>query len=149
MRVLPFADTTFDVVMNLFTSFGYFETDEEHALVFREVARVLRGGGWFVLDYLNATRVTEALVEHEELTLGGRRVSIDRRLSEDGRFVFKEMNLVDNNRRFTERVRLFTPRELERLLQAAGLTVRERFGSYAGDALTSDSSRVLLFSVRS
>jgi len=148
MRYLPFTTSSFELVVNLFTSFGYFETDAEHEMVLQEVARVLKRGGRFVLDYLNASRVQANLVKREERTFGGRRVAINRRISDDGRFVFKEMDLIDEGRRFVERVRLFSAHELERLLVGAGFSVQERFGSYDGDSLTADSPRVLLFSER-
>ena len=147
MRQLPFAGSSFDVVVNLFTSFGYFKTDNEHRAVLLEVARILSRGGWFVLDYLNAMRVKDDLVEHEELTMGGRRVSVSRWISEDGKYVFKNMDLVDEGRSYRERVRLFEHEDLELLLSDAGLNVRERYGSYQGDALADSSPRVLFLSV--
>jgi SAM-dependent methyltransferase len=146
MRWLPFADSCFGMVINLFTSFGYFETDEESELVLREIARVLKHRGRFVIDYLNASFVRDTLVEHEEQTLGGKHVEIERRISNDGRFVFKEMNLIDETRSFVERVRLFSSSELEHLLVNAGFSIQERFGNYAGDNLTDSSPRVMLFS---
>ncbi|MFC1639597.1 class I SAM-dependent methyltransferase [Gemmatimonadota bacterium] len=146
MRCLPFVSSCFELVVNLFTSFGYFETDEENELVLREIARVLKRRGRFVIDYLNASLVRDTLVEHEEQTLGERRVVIDRRISDDGRFVFKEMDLIDEDRRFVERVRLFSSSELERLVVNAGFSVQERYGSYDGENLAADRPRVLLFS---
>jgi hypothetical protein len=100
-----------------------------------------------VLDYLNASHVRDCLVEHEELTLGGKRVAVERRISEDGRYVFKDMHLLDEGSHFEEKVRLFELVELELLLVDAGFSVKERFGSYQGDLLAADSPRVLLFSV--
>ncbi len=147
MRFLPLAASSFDLVVNLFTSFGFFETDDQHGAVLGEVARVLCRSGWFVLDYLNASRVRDDLVEREHLTLGGRQVAVERRISADGRFVLKDMKLIDEGRGFQERVRLFSPEELENLLAAAGFSVRDRFGSYQGETLTADSPRALLFSV--
>ena len=144
MRSLPFASSCFELVVNLFTSFGYFETDEESELVLQEVARVLKNRGRFVIDYLNASFVQDTLVDHEEQNLGGRRVIIERRISDDGRFVFKEMKLVYEERSFVERVRLFSELELERFLVNAGFSVQERYGSYAGEDLTGDSPRVIL-----
>jgi SAM-dependent methyltransferase len=146
MRCLPFANASFELVVNLFTSFGYFESDAENELVLQEVARVLKKRGRFVLDFLNASQVRDTLVKREEQTLGGRRVAIDRRISDDGRFVFKKMDLVDEDRHFVERVRLFSASELERLLINAGFSVQERFGDYDGNEFTAESPRVLLFS---
>src|SRR5882762_11981979 len=54
MRDLPFADETFDLVVNLFTSFGYFDDDREHLRVLSCVAAAMRRGGTLVIDFLNA-----------------------------------------------------------------------------------------------
>lgn len=132
MRVLPFRDAAFDLVTNLFTSFGYFARDEQHADVIRQVARIVRPGGHFVFDYLNAPQVRASLVPHEERRMESQTVVIDRSISDDGLFVQKEMHLVDDGRTFVERVRLFEPDEIERLLTDAGFTIRDRFGDYRG-----------------
>lgn len=49
-RKLPFAPDTFDVVMILGNSFGYFESNEDDLMVLREVFRVLKPGGTFLID---------------------------------------------------------------------------------------------------
>lgn len=144
MRFLPFATNSFDAVMSFFTSFGYFESDEENEQVLKNVAEVLVPCGVFVLDYLNAGRLMSDLVPHEETQLGNHNVVIDRRISRDRKFVHKEMNLVDEGRQFFERVRLFSPDELSRLLQNAGFRVKRRFGDYGGGAMDQDSPRTLL-----
>lgn len=63
MRRLPLADASFDRIVNLFTSFGYFENEEDNFTVLQEVARLLKpalrrengssGGGLFVIDHMN------------------------------------------------------------------------------------------------
>jgi D-alanine-D-alanine ligase len=49
-RKIPHPDGTFDVVLILGNSFGYFETLEDDAGVLREVLRVLKPGGSLILD---------------------------------------------------------------------------------------------------
>jgi D-alanine-D-alanine ligase len=49
-RKLPYTTDTFDVVMVLGNSFGYFETAKEDMLVLREVLRVLKPWGRFLID---------------------------------------------------------------------------------------------------
>lgn len=149
MRQLPFAPCSFDAVVNLFTSFGYFTDDHLHRLVLENVAAVIVRNGTFVLDYLNAHHVRRHLVPHEERNLGSRRIVTERRLSSDERFVVKEIRLMDEGRSFLERVRLFTPENLTTMLHDVGFTVRECFGDYDGHALSPSSPRAILFAAHS
>ncbi len=144
MRILPFRRSSFDIVVNLFTSFGYFADDEQHSKVLRCVASTLKPNGTLIIDYFNATSLVANLVPHEEQQIGSQSVIIDRRLSDDGRFVLKDMHLLDDGHQFTERVRLFTPADLTSLLADANLQVFQRFGDYEGADLTDESPRTIL-----
>ena len=148
MRRLPFRRESFDVVVNLFTSFGYFIDDAQHDRVLRDAAATLRVGGWFVLDYLNADAVRQSLVTHEETALGDQRVAVERQITSDGRFVVKEIHLVDDGRSFVERVRLFSHQELRGMMGAAGFEAAEPLGDYEGRPLSETSPRVILFGER-
>jgi SAM-dependent methyltransferase len=52
-RPFPFAAASFDGIVNIGSSFGFEDTDEENAAVFRHAARVLKPGGVFVFEYAN------------------------------------------------------------------------------------------------
>lgn len=145
MRVLPYADESFDLVVNLFTSFGYFETDEEHVLVFDEVARVTSVGGTFVLDFLNAGRVRATFVPYDERVIGDRTVIQTRSITDDGCYVIKTIRIRGEDREFIERVRLFTPDELKRMMTNAGFEIAACYGDYAASPLQQQSPRVILF----
>jgi SAM-dependent methyltransferase len=144
MRHLPFRAGAFDVVVNLFTSFGYFADDAQHAAVIAGSRALLRRGGVFVLDYLNDATVRARLVPHEERRISSQHVVIERSIAADGRYVLKEMHLLNDGRSFLERVRLFTPDELMRLLEGAGFVVRHRFGDYGGGPDAPDAPRLIL-----
>jgi SAM-dependent methyltransferase len=147
MRALPFGPASFGVVVNLFTSFGYFRNDAEHLQALRQVGEVLAPGGRFLLDYFNANRVRRDLRDQTE-SAGAMGAQVRRRFSEEGRYVVKVIELRDETRSFQERVRLFTPDDLAALLSAAGLEVLRRFGDYDGTALTEDSPRAILLARR-
>jgi len=149
MRVLGVRTASFAAVVNLFTSFGYFDDDDQHARVLREVARVLRPHGVFVLDFLNAPAVRASLVPRDERTSGATVVVQERRLSDDGRYVIKTIHLGGEGRSFIERVRLYERSDLESLLAAAGLVTEEAFGDYGGAPHTPASPRCLLLARRS
>ena len=148
MRELPFADGSFALVVNLFTSFGYFRDDAQHLRVVVDVARVLQPGGWFVLDYLHAEQVRRSLVARDERTVGTVTVEQEREISADGRFVRKMITIGELGRTFVERVRLFEPGALAALCTGAGFVVESVFGDYDGSPLEPDSPRTILFARR-
>jgi SAM-dependent methyltransferase len=143
MRRLPIRPASMDLTLNLFTSFGYFERDAEHALALSEMVSTVREGGWFVIDFLNPSAVREGLVPVERVSLGGRQVEIRRELSSNGHHVTKTI-LTGDNRRFQERVRLFEPAEIAGMLSAAGVHVCHRYGDYGGAPLRPGSPRTIL-----
>ncbi len=148
MRVLPFARQSFDVVINLFTSFGYFATDDENRAVLREVHRVLGTDGAFVLDYLNADHVRETLVPMDTRLVGERTVTQSRKITDDGRYVEKTISATNCAHTYLERVRLFEPAELRALLSEAGFSITSELGDYDATALRADSPRAIFFARR-
>jgi SAM-dependent methyltransferase len=146
MRELPFAPESFDLAVNLFTSFGYFDDDLAHAQVLRCVGDVIRRGGTFVLDFLNPEEVRSNLVAYDEQVVGGDRVEQFRALSADRKYIEKTIRV--RNREYLERVRLFSRIELEALLAAASFDVVARAGNYAGAPWTEVSPRTILFATR-
>ncbi len=145
MRALPFADAAFAGLVNFFTSFGYFLSSDEDVGVVREIRRVLRPGAPFLMDYLNAPRVLEALEPETTTVLNGRRVRQIRWV--EGDQVFKRIEIPDGEggtEVFHERVRLYTPEALETLLSTHGLRPERRFGGYHGERFGSGSPRLIL-----
>ena len=148
MRDLPFAGASFDLVVNLFTSFGYFSSDDENRRVLSEVSRLLQLDGVFVLDYLNADQVRTTLVPHDTRRVGERVVTQDRRITTDGRYVEKEISATGFSRSYIERVRLFEPDELRILLHDAGFAIYHELGDYAASPLGPSSPRAIFVAHR-
>lgn len=68
MRNLGFRDKSFDLALIMFTTFGYFN-DEDNFGVLREVYRVLDKGGVLVLDLPNYHRITSNFSANREMRL--------------------------------------------------------------------------------
>jgi 2-polyprenyl-3-methyl-5-hydroxy-6-metoxy-1,4-benzoquinol methylase len=149
MRHLP-AEWQFDLVINLFTSFGYFETDEENAEVIGSIASKLVPGGWLVCDFFNSTWLRHNLISHDERLLpDGRRLEQTRWI-EKGR-VEKRLLLRSTEEavEYVESVRMFTRQDFERMFGDAGLRLKHLFGSYDGSEFNeTDSSRLIMFAER-
>jgi SAM-dependent methyltransferase len=148
MRILPFRNAAFGLVVNLFTSFGYFGDDESHHQVVDEVARVTATGGIFALDFLNTTQLRNTLVAYDEREIGGQIVEQRREISDDDKYVIKRICIRGSGKEFTERVRLFEPRELSAMMMTAGFDVCATYGNYDGSPLTADSPRAMIFGNR-
>ncbi len=135
----------FDAVLNLFTSFGYFPSEEEDENILRASYRALKPGGWFVLDFFNAGAVTGSLVPRDERRIDGHTVIQERAIR--GNRVVKRITISANGetRTFTESVRLYRPEDLRALLARAGFTVQREFGDYDGNPLLDSSPRCILF----
>ena len=145
MRELPFADHSFDLVVNLFTSFGYFDDDREQVRVLAGVRSAMRDGGTLVIDFFNANQDRREPVPYDERVENGITIEQRRSISPDDRFVEKTITLRERGKEYTERVRLLSPKDLERMLITAGFRVVRLFGDYAGRDWSDDSPRTILF----
>ena len=145
MRV-PLTDKTFDGVLNLFTAFGYFETAEENQAAISAMTAPLLPGGFFVQDFLNATRVVDGLVPEDFREIGDARVR-QKRWVENGR-IRKEIvfSYADLSHTFNESVALLTLDDFQPMYDRAGLELVEVFGSYAGETFGPASPRMIMFS---
>lgn len=134
MRRLPFADSSFDLVASFFTSFGYFATPAEDAIVLAEFARVVRPGGAVFLDLPNPDVVRRDLVPAETTVSGDFRAEVTRTVEDD--VVIKRIRLSDERggagEVFEERVRLYDRATLEPVLERLGLAVVATRGDERG-----------------
>jgi len=138
-RALPFHGASFDAVLMLFSSFGYFD-DPTNALVAREVARVLAPGSLAVFDLMNPARVRATLVPESRARRGALEIRERRRLEPTR--VVKEVWVRESGapeRRWREDVRLYEPAEFAALLAGAGLRIERVEGDFGGRPLTADS----------
>lgn len=148
-RALPFR-MQFEGAISMFTSFGYFESRDDDLAIFKGVRRALVPGGRFLLDYLHAPQVRASLVPTSSTREGTLVIDVTRRIDEDGPggpVVRKSLVARDAGSgrvvtEFEERVRLYTPDEVDALLVEAGLEpVGERMGHVDGRPLDAASSR--------
>lgn len=134
MRRLPFADDSFGTVLNMFTSFGYFENDMDNLLVLGEVSRILRTGGLLLLDYINAARARSMVLEDTFREVEGWRVRESRSLSDDERYLHKgveaQNSVTGEMISYDERVRLYSREEMVTMLDSVDLVVSGVFGDY-------------------
>ncbi len=136
----------FDYIFNFFSSFGYFAHDRDHQAVFDNVARGLRSGGIFVLDFLNVEAIKDGLEGHYDKEIDGMHFAIQKNL--DAGFIYKTIQFEAKGRQhtYTERIRAFLLEELQSMLIKAGLAVEQVFGNYHLEAFDrTRSPRLIIF----
>jgi len=142
-RALPFAEESFDGLVNLFSSFGYFGDQGDHE-VLREVMRVLRPGAVCLFDLMLPARIREELVPESRRETGAGLLIERRSLEEEGRRVVKRVRLEGPEgevQEWCEDVRLYEPEELVELLESAGLELTGRYGGLAGEPFDEAATR--------
>jgi len=147
MRFLP-TKNSFDLLLNLFTSFGYFETDQENEAVFSQFHQALKPGGYFVFDYFNKSHVIHHLVPYHKEQIENVQVEQERFI--EGSRVKKIITLhrEDSRSVFHESVKMYSPDQLLKMMKKAHLQVLQVFGSYNGEALKEDSQRFITIGQR-
>lgn len=120
----------YDVVVNLFTSFGYFDDPQDNVEVFSNIYRALKPGGWFLFDYLNAHSISNINTEPEHKTIEGNTFSIKRGIHGDK--IVKSIHVQDGNKANTyyEKVSLIYPEAFYTMLQDCGFTIEKEWGDY-------------------
>jgi 2-polyprenyl-3-methyl-5-hydroxy-6-metoxy-1,4-benzoquinol methylase len=139
----------FNLIINLFTSFGYFEEDEENYKIFDIALKHLEYNGKFVIDFLNKNYLIKNLKEYSEDTVLGKKVVQQRRISGDR--VIKKIEISDNgsSKNFYESVRLFSPEQLICALNDRGLFVDRLYGDFEGNVFDQETSeRIIIIAVK-
>ena len=144
--MLPFDDGVFNAVLNLFTSFGYFDDDGNQNLI-KSIARILKTGGHFFIDYLNPIKVMSELVETTTREKEGIKIVEERMLDHDTKRVEKTITLTwdNNSQTFRESVRLYTVEEMLSMIESTGLETKNVLGSMNGESYDKSSERMIVF----
>lgn len=150
MRAVP-ATADYDAALNLFSSWGYFESDAEDARVLKSVAGALKPGGRFLLELSHQPWILRHFEPRGWHEAGGIVVMEQRTLDlMAGRMAVEMTILYPDGRRQTWPYdqRLYTAPEVVRMLGEAALEVIEVFGGYDGAPLALDSPRLIVLSER-
>lgn len=141
---LPFRPNSFNYVVNLFTSFGYFETFEENLEVLNSVYANLKFRGKFVLDFMNVTKVISEIKSEEVKKINGIEFLIKRSVIDN--FIIKEISFEDKGEsyRYYEKVHALTLTDFRSLFNQSGFEIIDIFGSYSLENFKEDNSERLI-----
>ncbi|CAL2104083.1 Class I SAM-dependent methyltransferase [Tenacibaculum sp. 190130A14a] len=138
-------ENKYDAVFNLFTSFGYFEDDNEDITILKSIKNGLKENGVFVLDFLNVEKVKANLVKEETKTVDRIDFHINREIKNG--FILKHIKFTADEKTyaFTEQVKFLTLDKMKGYFDVVGLQVKNIFGDYAlNDFDPASSDRLIL-----
>ena len=144
MRIFNF-DYKFNVIFNLFTSFGYFEETNDNLKILLNCHRHLNKKGILLIDFFNAQKVIQNLVKQEVKKIDGIEFNIKRKINHNK--IIKTIAFKDKNKNyyFQEKVQLLTQENFKSLLNKANFKLIKSFGSYhLTDFKINQSDRLIL-----
>lgn len=144
----PFPTKGFDAILNLFTSFGYFDNTNQNLLVLNHIYDALKPGGILVLDYFNTQWVINNLEPQTQKIIEG--ITFDIHKQWMNGFIIKDIFIKDNDNyfRFTEKVQAISLSQFHNMLSQAGFIVEAIKGDYAGSAFEENTSTRMIFIAR-
>ena len=121
----------FDYVFNLFTSFGYFESQQENEEALSAMIGNLKQGGKIVIDFMNSKKVSYELIKEEIKQVEHIKFHIRRKA--EGKQIIKDITFEDGKQffHFTEKVFGFDLHDFNTFLSANGMKVLNLWGDYS------------------
>lgn len=141
-------DQIFNCVLNLFTSFGYFEKEEENIKVIQNVHQILKKDGLFLIDYLNAEKVIRNLVHSETKNIDGFQFNIRRSVTDE--FILKDIEVINEGAisNHQERVQLLRKEDFIEMLENNGFAIMSTFGDFEMNEFDVNNSDRLIIVAR-
>jgi SAM-dependent methyltransferase len=148
MRSIPFQDC-FEAIVNMYSSFGYLESEADDAQVLKSVAKALKAGGRFFLDMLNREWAVANYIQNDWHSGPDGTLYVERRdldLTTSRMRVRFAIIGADGGRRDSigHDIRLYTLTEITRMLSQAGLSVTGTFGGFDGEPYAIDTRRMIV-----
>ena len=134
----------FDFVLNLFTSFGYFNSEREEINTLKAHASNLKLGGTIVIDYLNAEKVINNLVPTETKKVDDITFKITREISNQQVVKTIQFEADSEKQTYEERVKLLNLSDFDRYFNTVGLKTEAVYGDYSLNPHKMDSDRLII-----
>jgi len=134
----------FDLILNLFTSFGYYEKDADNLSVIKSIKSNLETDGQAVIDFFNIDYILDNLVEKEEKNIDKTKFIIHRYLEND--LLVKDISVLLNNKsyKFQEKVKAYRMDDFLAMFKNCNLKLKEIYGDYKLNSFNKNSSNRLI-----
>lgn len=136
----------FDVVINMFTSFGYFEDAEDDRRVVENVFRSLKSGGEFLIEMEGKELLARKFRERDWSEINGVIILEERKLIQNWEKLESRWIIVKNGQQIEYRfiLRLYSAVEIRLLLQQSGFNDVQIYGNLEGIEYNQSAERLVV-----
>jgi len=134
----------FDIALNLFTSFGYFDSIEVNIEVLKGIHQSLQPKGTLLIDFFNAQKVIELLVPYELKTIDGIDFQITKKV--ENQSIIKDITFLDKGQtyQYQEKVQALSYADFIMMLAASGFDIKQTWGDYQLNGFDENISQRLI-----
>ncbi|MBS4021884.1 MAG: hypothetical protein KGZ79_05635 [Dethiobacter sp.] len=138
-------EKSFDAVINMFTSFGYFEDQKDDYKVASNVCQSLKPGGTFLLDLMSKEILARIFKERDWNRIDNTIILEERKLSRNWGWIDSRWTLLKGSERQEVLVshRLYSAVELVTLLENSGYKAVDIYGSLNGSPYDHSANRLV------
>ena len=146
MEMIDDTNHKYDVIFNLFTSFGYVNHDYNLKTI-KNIERQLKDNGTVIVDFMNTLFVKKNLVIEETKVIDDLSFKIKRK--SDGKHIYKEIKFHDKkNYFFQEKVMDLSLKDFEKYLIKYNLKIIKTFGDYNLNEFDIENSERLIMVIK-
>ncbi|MDQ3291231.1 MAG: class I SAM-dependent methyltransferase [Bacteroidota bacterium] len=140
-----FRTAYYDLILNLFTNFGYFNSETENVVALRSTVAAIKPGGKLVIDFMNTNHTIKHLVHTEEKEIEGVHFKISRKVEKG--YIVKNIAITDGEQSntFYEKVRALTYDHFMEYFRMTSLRMVNVFGSYDLEPYHPETSERMIF----
>ena len=137
---------SFDAVVNLFTSFGYFEIPEDNRRVVTNVYRSLKPGGKLIIDVMGKEVLASIFRERDWREEDGSVILEERKVSGNWGRMENRWILFKDGKHYENRIShwVYSATELETLLKSCGFTAVSIYGDFTGTPYDQNARRLVV-----
>ena len=143
-----FKENSFNLVTNLFTSFGYFDNSLDEQKTINAMVKNLKKDGILIIDFMNVKKIINNLVSKESKKINSVEFDITRELKDN--YILKNITINDQDisLKFQEKVHALTLIDFSEMLQKASMSIVDIFGNYNLDDFNALQSERLILIAR-
>lgn len=142
-----FRENEFDAAFNFFTSFGYFETEDDNQRAAKAMSENVKSGGLLLIDFVNKAHAVRNINAKPKETQerGTIRFEVERKYDE--KRLIKEITVCDGEQcsRYHESLQAFDKKDFLDFFEPLGMELETTFGDYnLNDYDKEESPRLIL-----